>query len=134
MDRRSLIALAAVAPGAALAAAAPARAGGKAETAAQPAYLRLPVITGGVTRPDGRRGVMTVEVGIDAPAELAQRAEQSLPRFRSALGQVVRRAAAEARPGMPPDVARLSRDLQAETDRVMGRPGVHALLGTVMLA
>ena len=81
----------------------------------------------------GGRGVLTVESGIDAPAELSARATQSLPRLRAAFSEVTQRMANETRAGAPPDVLRLSRELQAEVDRVMGRAGARVLLGTVML-
>lgn len=106
--------------------------GGGGGGAPQAAYVRFPAMTASVMRPDGRRGVLSVETGVDAPAALAQRAQQSQPRIRAAFNLVIQRVAAEALPGRPPDVQRLSREMQAELDRVIGRPGVRVLLGTVM--
>ncbi len=54
MDRRALLGLKA----------SPRKAGGG-EAAAQANYLRLPTITANVIRSGGRRGVMTVETGVD---------------------------------------------------------------------
>ena len=129
MDRRALLGLAAL-TAASLPAAAKAGGGSSAPAAA---YIRLPVTTASITRSSGNRGVLTVEAGIDAPAELSLRATQSVPRLRAAFSEVTRRLASETRAGSPPDVLRLSRDLQAEVDRVMGRAGARVLLGTVML-
>jgi len=129
MDRRALLGLAAL-TAASLPAAAKAGGGSSAPAAA---YLRLPVTTASITRASGGRGVLTVESGIDAPAELSVRATQSLPRLRAAFSEVTQRMANETRAGAPPDVLRLSRELQAEVDRVMGRAGARVLLGTVML-
>jgi flagellar basal body-associated protein FliL len=131
MDRRAILGLAAVAVSAT-----PAMAGGpKAKSAPTNSFLRQGTITGAVTRSGGRRGVMTVETGIDVADEaLRTRADQSGPRLRAAYNAVVQRHAAELLPGAPPQVDRLSRELQAATDRVLGRAGARLLLGTVMVA
>lgn len=106
--------------------------GGGGGGAPQAAYVRYPVMTASVRRPDGRRGVLSVETGVDAPPELAQRAQQSQPRIRAGFNVVIQRVAAEALPGRPPDVQRLSRELQAALDAALGRRGARVLLGTVM--
>jgi len=106
------------------------------EGSAKPAasYLRLPTVTSTVLRRDGRNGVMTVETGVDAhdPA-LATLAAQSQPRLIAAYNEVVQQMAASLLPDVPPDVDRLSRELQAATNRVLGRPGAILLLGSVMV-
>jgi hypothetical protein len=77
---------------------------------------------------------MTVETGVDVPdAALRTRATQSAPRLRAAYNGVVQRAASALLPGAPPDVDRLARELQSETDRILGRAGARVLLGTVMI-
>lgn len=129
MDRRALLGLAAL-TAASLPAAARAGGGSSAPAAA---YIRLPITTASITRSSGSRGVLTVESGIDAPAELSVRATQSVPRLRAAFSEVTQRLANETRAGSPPDVMRLSRELQAQVDRIMGRAGARVLLGTVML-
>lgn len=131
MDRRALLGLAAVAA----AAATPAMAGGGGGGGApQPSYMRLPTITANVRRPDGRRGVMTVETGIDAPdAALRARVAQSAPRLRAAYAAVVQTSANALLPGHPPDVERLVVSLQAATDTALGRRGARLLIGTVMV-
>ena len=102
--------------------------------APQASYLRLPTITANVIRPGGRRGVMTVETGIDtADAALRARVAQSAPRLRAAYAAVVQQSAAAMLPGAPPDVERLIAQLQAATNTVMGRAGARLLIGTVMV-
>ncbi|HRO34452.1 MAG TPA: Tat pathway signal protein [Brevundimonas sp.] len=124
MDRRALIGLSK--PG-------PAKTSGGGGGGAANAYLPLPTITATVTRPGGRRGVFSVETGVDvADAALRLRAEQSAPRLRAAYAEVCQRTAQAMLPGAPPDILALSRDLQAATDRVLGRAGARLLLGTVM--
>ena len=134
MDRRALIGLAAL--GSALAAAEAAKASGKSSGGGAPAnaYIPLPTATATILRRDGRRGVMTVEVGVDvADTALRARADQSRPRLSAAYNEVVRLAGERLLPGAPPDVEWLSRALQAATDRVLGKAGAKLLLGTVMV-
>lgn len=125
MDRRALIGLKAQ----------PLRtSGGGGGAAAQASYLRLPTITANVIRPGGRRGVMTVETGIDTPdAALRVRVAQSAPRLRAAYAAVVQQSANILLPGAPPDVERLVAQLQAATNTVLGRAGARLLIGTVMV-
>lgn len=102
--------------------------------APQASYLPLPTITANVVRPGGRRGVMTVETGLDTPdAALRARVAQSAPRLRAAYAAVVQQAASALLPGAPPDVERLIAQLQAATNTVMGRAGARLLIGTVMV-
>ncbi|NBB52916.1 Tat pathway signal protein [Rhizobium sp. CRIBSB] len=97
-------------------------------------FVRFPTVTGTVTRSDGRRGVMTVETGVDVTdAALRTRAQQSAPRLRAAYNAVVQRSAAMLLPGTPPDIERLARELQTVTDQTLGRAGARVLLGTVMV-
>lgn len=108
--------------------------GGGGGAAAQASYLRLPTVTANVMRPGGRRGVMTVETGIDTPdAALRTRVAQSAPRLRAAYAAVVQQSANALLPGTPPDVERLVAQLQAATNRVLGRAGARLLIGTVMV-
>lgn len=108
--------------------------GGGGGGAPQDSYMRLPTITANVIRSGGRRGVMTVETGLDTPdAALRTRAAQSAPRLRAAYAAVVQASANTLRPGAPPDVERLVAQLQAATDRTLGRAGARLLIGTVMV-
>ena len=124
MDRRALLGLKTQ----------PLKAGGGGGAAAQASYLRLPTVTANVMRSGGRRGVMTVETGIDTPdAALRTRVAQSAPRLRAAYATVVQQSANALLPGTPPDVERLVAQLQAATNRVLGRAGARLLIGTVMV-
>jgi hypothetical protein len=103
-------------------------------SASQSTFVPFPTVTASIVRTDGRRGVMTVETGVDAPdAALRLRAQQSAPRLRAAYNAIVQRAASALLPGAPPDVERLVRELQAATDAGLGRPGARLLIGTVMV-
>ncbi|RZJ90082.1 MAG: Tat pathway signal protein [Brevundimonas sp.] len=134
MDRRTLFGIAALAP-IALATSANASGGGGEGGGNQPSFTRMPTITATIVRPDGRRGVMTVEVGVDAPdPALRTRVAQSQPRLSSAYNTAVARLANGMRPGFAPDVEALVRDLQAATNATLGRQGGRVLIGTVMVA
>src|SRR3954469_7023424 len=97
-------------------------------------YIQIPTLTATLTRPDGRRGALTVETGVDVPdRNLRNRAEASTPRLRAAYAQVVMSYAAGLGPGSPPNADYLSRELQRQTDLVLGRPGARLLLGTILV-
>ena len=132
MDRRALLGLAAVATAAA---ATPVAASGGGGGGSQSSYMRLPTITANVRRSGGGMGVFTVETGIDTPdAALRTRVAQSAPRLRAAYAAVVQQAAAAMLPGAPPDLERLVAQLQAATNRTVGRSGARLLIGTVMVS
>lgn len=98
-------------------------------------YLSLPTATATVLRRDGRRGVMTVETGLDiADGALMERARLSQPRLSAVYNEVVRIAAERLLPDAPPDVEWLVVALQHATDSILGKPGATLLLGTVMVA
>ncbi len=131
MDRRHLIGL--TLSGLALAGAShasPEKGGG-----GKGGYLSLPTATATVLRRDGRRGVMTVETGLDiVDGALMERARLSQPRLSAAYNEVVRIAAERLLPDAPPNVEWLVVALQHATDAILGRPGAKLLLGTVMVA
>lgn len=134
MNRRALFALVPAA-GAALAAVAgradAASSEGKSEVPAN-SYIRFPVVTATVMRPDGRRGVMTVETGIDVKDEaLRLKASQDTPRLRAAYNEVVQTFANGLPPGGQPNVERLHMQLQRATARTLGRGGAVFLIGSV---
>lgn len=132
MDRRALLGLAAVAAAAATPVKASSGGGGG---SSQSSYLRLPTVTANVRRPGGATGVMTVETGVDTPdAALRTRVAQSAPRLRAAYAAVVQQAANAMLPGTAPDVERLVAQLQAATNRTVGRAGARLLIGTVMVS
>ena len=133
MDRRALIGLAAVAltPAAVAPAAAKASSGGA--PASADTYFRLPVVTASLLFANGRRGVLSIETGLDVPdAALRTRAQQSQPRLRAAFNTAAQRFANSLRPGMAPNVDQLAGELQAAANATRGRQGARVLLGTVM--
>ena len=81
----------------------------------------------------GRRGVLTVDCGLDVPdAKLRELANASIPRLRAAYVQVVLTYAAGLPSGAPPNPDVLGQGLQRQTDLVLGRPGAKLLLGAVV--
>lgn len=97
-------------------------------------YIQLQTLAATTLRPNGRRGVLTVEAGVDVPdGALRARAEASLPRLRAAYVQVVQIYAAGLNGTTAPNADFLARELQRETDRVLGRKGARLLLGSMLL-
>jgi hypothetical protein len=97
-------------------------------------FIQLDTLNATVNRPNGRRGVMTVEVGVDVPdVALRARAEASVPRLQAAYAQVVETYAAGLFPGGVPNADYMARELQRQTDMVLGRPGAHFLIGTILV-
>ena len=97
-------------------------------------FIQLQTLTATVIRADGRRGVMTVDAGVDVPDDsLRERANQSTPRLRAAYAQVLQIYATGLPGGAVPNADYLSRQLQQQTDLVLGRPGAHLLLGTILV-
>ena len=132
MERRALLGLAVVATASATTTPA-ARASSGGGAASPDTYFRLPIITAAIIHGDGRRGVLTIETGVDVPdATLRTRAQQSAPRLRAAYNTAAQRFANGLRPGVVPDIDQLSAALQAATNATLGRPGARLLLGTVM--
>jgi len=97
-------------------------------------YIQIPSLTATTIRPNGRRGVLTVETGIDVPdGGLRNRADLNLPRLRAAYVQVVQTYAAGLSPNTAPNADFLARELQRETDNVLGRKGARLLLGAILV-
>ena len=97
-------------------------------------FIQIPTMTATIVRRDGRRGVLTVETGVDVPDNgLRARAEASQPRLRAAYTQVLQVYAAGMSPGSVPNADYLSRELQRQTDLVLGKRGAKLLLGTILM-
>jgi len=97
-------------------------------------YVQFDTLTATIFRPDGRRGVMTVDIGIDAP-DSGVHAQVVLwqPRLRAAFVQWIVSYAAGLSPGAPPNADYIAVSLQREVDRALGRPGAKVLLGAILV-
>jgi hypothetical protein len=97
-------------------------------------FIQFQPLTATIFRPDGRRGVMTVEAGVDVPdGGLRARADISQPRLRAAYVQFLQTYAGGLSPGAPPDADYIARSLQTQTNEVLGRPGARLLIGTILI-
>jgi hypothetical protein len=97
-------------------------------------YIQFPTLTASILKGDGRRGVLTVDAGVDVPnAGLRAKVNLVLPRLRAAYVQVLQAYVYSLNPGAPPDPDYLSMSLQRETDRVLGQPGAKLLLGAMLV-
>lgn len=97
-------------------------------------FVQLDTVTASITRPNGRRGVLTLDVGVDVPDEkLRERTHLVAPRLRAAFVQVVQTYASGLALGALPNADFLASELQRETDRVLGRKGARLLLGTMLM-
>src|SRR6218665_1306708 len=98
-------------------------------------YFQLDPINAVVLRRDGRRGVMTVEAGLEVKDEaLMKRAQASTPRLRAAFAQVLMIYCSGLRGGAAPDIDYMARELQKAADQVLGKPGSKILLGSALIS
>jgi hypothetical protein len=111
--------------------AAKAEGGGK---KAKESYVQLQTLAVSTARPGGRRGVLTVEVGLDArdPA-LRDQVDLYGPLIRSAYISALQPYGLGLAPGALPSADYISITLQRETDRVLGRRGARLLLGSIIV-
>jgi hypothetical protein len=108
--------------------------GDKKKKAGGATYVSIDTLTGTTTKASGRRGVLTVECGLDVPdGNLRALAEESLPRLRAAFVQTVIVYAAGLPSGQPPSADWLAMTLQRDTDQTLGRPGARVLLGAILV-
>lgn len=132
MDRRQLAFFAAAA--AALAGRAVAASTDEKKKGGGLTFIQFNTMTATVVRHDGRRGVLTLETGIDVPDEkLRERAQLVAPRLRAAYVQVLQTYAAGISATTPPNADFIATELQRETDRVLGQKGARLLLGTMLV-
>jgi len=97
-------------------------------------FIQLPTLTANALRANGRRGVLTVDSGLDIQdGGLLAKAEASLPRLRAAYTQALQAQAAAIPPGSPPNPDLLVGVFQRTTDQVLGKPGARFLIGAVMV-
>jgi len=108
--------------------------GGDKKKGGNASYIQIGGVSATILRRDGRRGVLTVECGLDvADTALRGRAEASQPRLRAAYAAFIQAYAAGLPTAGVPDADYIARELQAATDRVLGRPGARLLLGTILV-
>ena len=97
-------------------------------------FVQMPPLAAIAFRPDGRRGVLSVETGLDVKDDaLRARVQAMTPRLRDAYVSAVQSYARTLGPGAPPNADWLAAQLQRETDRVVGKPGAKLLLGTILV-
>jgi len=97
-------------------------------------YVAIGTLTATVLAANGRREVMTVQSGVDAPdPALLALTDLSQPRLRDAYNSVLQSYAASLPPGAPPDPDYIARRMQQATDQVLGKPGGRWLIGGVMI-
>ena len=97
------------------------------------AYLPVQTLLGTTVRSNGKRGVLSVDCGLDVPdTALRTRAEQSIPRLRAAYLQTIQSYAAGLSPTALPNAEYILGALQRQTDATLGRPGARVLLGAII--
>jgi hypothetical protein len=105
-----------------------------AEKKEEGAYIAIDTLTASVLAGNGRRQIMTVQAGVDVPDKaLHEYAAKLTPRLQDAYVQVLQLYAGGLVPGAPPDADYVARRLQEATDRVLGKPGGHFLIGGIMI-
>jgi hypothetical protein len=98
-------------------------------------YIQFEAFTVTVRRPNGTRGVLSIEAGIDvADPALRTRADQSKPILRDAYMRWLTTYGLSLTPGGLPNLDELHIELQRITDRTLGRPGAKLLIGSVMVS
>lgn len=131
MDRRRLLAFAALAAAPLLTAAGKKKDEKKASVGT---YVELQTLTASIMRPSGRRGVLTVQAGLDVPdPKLRAKTESVVPRLRAAFVQTLQIYASGMTPSLPPNGDVLAQALQRDADRVLGQKGARVLLGTMLI-
>lgn len=97
-------------------------------------FVQMPPMAAIAFRPDGRRGILSVETGLDVKDDaLRAKVEALTPRLRDAYVSSVQSYARTLGPGVAPNADWMAAQLQRETDRIVGRPGAKLLLGTILV-
>jgi hypothetical protein len=98
-------------------------------------YIPINPITGTTNKSGGRRGVLSVDCGLQVDdAKLREYAQLSLPRLRAAYEQVVMVYAAGLPSGAEPNSDSLAQSQQRQTDQILKRPGAKFLIGAVLVS
>ena len=135
MDRRLFLSLAALAaPLLAIWPAVAHASGAEKKKSGGGSYVPVQTLLGTTIHAGGRRGVLSVDCGLDVPdAGLRTRAEQSVPRLRAAYAQTIQGYAAGLPFGALPNAEYIVQSLQRQTDSILGRPGARVLLGAIIV-
>ena len=97
-------------------------------------YLPIEAVTGTTNKGGGRRGVLSVDCGLEInDPKLREYADASMPRLRAAYVQTIQTYAAGLAPGAEPNIDFIVLALQRQTDQVLKRPGAKFLIGTVVV-
>lgn len=96
-------------------------------------YIPINPITATTNKAGGRRGVLSVDCGlqVDDP-KLRTYADQSLPRLRAAYVQAMQIYAAGLPSGTEPNAELIVQELQRQTDLILKRPGAKLLIGAIV--
>jgi hypothetical protein len=130
MRRRTVLALIVLAPSGAWAAD-----DGKKKKSGGLNYIPINPITGTTNKSGGRRGVLSVDCGLEVDdPKLRDYAEKSLPRLRAAYEQVIQIYAAGLPSGSEPNTEFIVQALQRQTDLILKQPGARFLVGAVVVS
>ena len=103
-------------------------------TASAGHYLPFPGVTASVRTNAARRAVLAMDATLDVPdATLRGRAQGLGPRLRAAYAQALMVYAGGLPPGRPLDPEYLGREMQRQTDMVLGKPGAKFLIGSLLV-
>jgi hypothetical protein len=96
-------------------------------------YLPITAITGTTNKSGGRRGVLSVDCGLQIEdPKLREFADKSMPRLRAAYVQTIQVYAAGMPSGSEPNIDFIVQALQRQTDLLLKRPGAKLLIGAVV--
>jgi hypothetical protein len=133
MRRRDLLALLAVAAPLGVASSVSAAEDKKKKLSGGDDYIPIDPIIGTTNRSGGRRGVLSVDCGLQIEdPKLRDFADKSMPRLRAAFVQTILVYAASMPAGSEPNVDFIVQALQRQTDLVLKRPGAKLLIGAVV--
>jgi hypothetical protein len=97
-------------------------------------FLQLPTLTATVMRMGGKRGVLTVDMGLDIPDDnLREKAELWTPRLRAAYVQTLNIYAAGLPAARAPDADYIAMMLQRTTNTMLATNGAKLLLGAILI-
>jgi hypothetical protein len=97
-------------------------------------YIQLESINASLRPVAGHRKILSIESGLDVPdGGLRNRVQQSRLLLRDAYLRWLIVYAASLAPDAPPNPDAIATEMQRETDQILGRPGAHFVLGTVMV-